>query len=195
LSSSLLVVRLPDIVTTIRFTCLIHQWFLGNCTSVHAMPVIVLQASKQAVPDAQTNGWKKPLSDPQPKSPSSPSKPARPTTTPEQTPSPKARASASTAQPEQQMTTPAPKPSTTPASAQKRLPSSHDSDQKKAASSLERAEQKSISDAAHAGPVVYSPAPAEDKSPSPSQPAAAAADQGQLVVCLNCLTEALLCNI
>ena len=157
------------------------------------MPVIVLQASKQAVPDAQTNGWKKPLSDPQPKSPSSPSKPARPTTTPEQTPSPKARASASTAQPEQQMTTPA--PSTTPASAQKRLPSSHDSDQKKAASSLERAEQKSISDAAHAGPVVYSPAPAEDKSPSPSQPAAAAADQGQLVVCLNCLAEALLCNI
>ena len=148
------------------------------------MPVIVLQASKQAVPDAQTNGWKKPLSDPQPQSPSSPSKPARPTTTPEQTPSPKAGAYA---QPEQQMTSPAPKHSTTPASAQKRLPSSPDSEQKKASSSLERAEQKSVSDAAHAGPVVHSPAAAEDKSPSPSKPATAAADQGQSVVCLNCL--------
>ncbi len=159
------------------------------------MPVIVLQASKQAVPDGQTNGWKKPPSDPQPQSPSSPSKPARPTTTPEQTPSPKARASASTAQPEQQMTTPASKPSTTPASAQKRLPSSPTSAQKKASSSLERAEQKAVSDAAHAGPVVYSPASAEDKSPSPSKPATAAADQGQLVVCLNCLDESSLCNI
>ena len=160
-----------------------------KCTWVPAMPVIVLQASKQAVPDAQTNGWKKLPSGPQPQSPSSPSKPARPTTTPEQTPSPKARASASTAQPEQHMTTPAAKPSTTPASAQKRLPSSPNSQQSKVSPSLERAEQKSISDAAHAGPVVYSPAPAEDKSPSPSKPATAAADEGESIVCLNCRTK------
>ena len=156
-------------------------------------PSLCLQASKQTVPDSQTNGWKKPPSDPQPQSPSSPSKPARPTTTPEQTPSPKARASASTAQPEQQMTTPASKSSTTPASAQKRLPSSPTSEQKKASSSLERAEQKSIADASHAGPVVCSPAPAEDKSPSLSKPATA--DQGQSFVCLNCLAETLLDNV
>ena len=153
------------------------------------MPVIVLQGSKQAVPDAQTNGWKKPPSGPQPQSPSSPSKPARPTTTPEQTPSPKARASASTAQPQQQMASSPLKPSTSPASVQKRLPYSP----KKVSSSLERAEQKSVADAAHAGPVVYSPAPAEDKSPLPSKPATA--DQGQLLVCLNCLAGSSLCNI
>ncbi len=152
---------------------------------------LCLQAPKQAVPDSQTNGWKKPPSDPQPQSPSSPSKPARPTTTPEQTPSPKAWASAATAHPEQQMTSSPLKPSTSPA--QKRLPSSPTSEQKKASSSLVRAEQKSVADAAHAGPVVYSPAPAEDKSPSPSKPATA--DQGQLLVCLNCLAESLHCNV
>jgi len=83
------------------------------------------------------------------------------------------------------MTTPASKSSTTPASAQKQLPSSPTSEQKKVSPALERAEQKSIAHAAHAGPVVYSPAPAEDKSPSPSKPATTG--QGQLLVCRNCL--------
>ena len=93
------------------------------------------------------------------------------------------------------MTTPAAKPSTTPASAQKRLPSSPNSQQSKVSPSLERAEQKSISDAAHAGPVVYSPAPAEDKSPSPSKPVAAGADEGESIICLNCRTKSSLCNM
>ena len=93
------------------------------------------------------------------------------------------------------MTTPAAKPSTSPASAQKRLPSSPNSQQSKVSPSLERAQQKSISDAAHAGPVVYSSAPAEDNSPSPSKPAAAAADEGESIVCLNCRTKLSLCNM
>lgn len=73
----------------------------------------------QAVPDAQTNGWKKPSPEPQPqpKSPSSATKPGRSTPEkPQQTPSPKAASSASS--PDRQNSTPTPsKAAATPAKA------------------------------------------------------------------------------
>ena len=111
-----------------------------------------LQAPKETVPDGHTNGWKKPTAHPQSKSPSSPSRPAPPT--PEHTPSPKAKANTSPAGADLEHKT------TPPSSNSTASPVS---------------EQKSSSPAQSSGsqapePVVYSPVPAEAKSPSPSRP-------------------------
>lgn len=98
----------------------------------------------QAVPDAQTNGWKKPSPEPAPKSPSAPDKPARPTPKePQQTPSPKTASSASSPDKQKSTVTPS-KTSATPAG--------------KAAASSDKAEHRP-------GPIAYSSALA-DSSPS-----------------------------
>ena len=121
----------------------------------------------QAVPDAETNGWKKPSPELEPKSPSSLSKPARPTPQePQQTHSLKTASSSSS--PDKQKSTPTPaKASATPATG------------KAAAFSSDKPEHRP-------GPVAYSSALA-DSSPSSIRTTAAKEHTSAGQNCVRCI--------